>query len=150
MSSNYLSSISIGVGSVTTLYGAYSYYSAKGNKAASAKQRENAKRIMAVGIGILALGAAAYLYSAKPPELPKVLPQITSPQPQIADGNGRECRSLMNIVLQWGGIKGVGVPYDDPYTAAIKADQKTPGTFVKYLIDLIKWNNDQKVLNRLS
>ncbi len=63
------------------------------------------------------------------------------------DINGRVCRTLANDVLQWGGIKGIVFPKDALYTAAIKADQKSIGSFAKYLVDVINWNTDQKAFN---
>jgi len=64
----------------------------------------------------------------------------------FGDGNGGLCRTLMNVVLQKGGIKAIAIPDDDIYTAAIKANDKLPGSFVNYLLKMIQWNSNQKVL----
>jgi hypothetical protein len=64
----------------------------------------------------------------------------------FGDGNGGLCRTLMNLVLQKGGIKAIAIPNDDIYTAAIKANDKLPGSFVNYLLKMILWNRNQKIL----
>lgn len=74
MLNNYLVPISYAAGAITTAYGAYSYYTAKqGKRPASVKQRENAKKIMALGIGLLAVGAGLSIYSSLQPKIPGYL-----------------------------------------------------------------------------
>ncbi len=66
----------------------------------------------------------------------------------FSDINGRVCRTLANVVFQWGGVKGIVFPKDALYTAAIKADQKSAGSLVGYFVDVINWNAEQqKALN---
>ncbi len=63
------------------------------------------------------------------------------------DGNGRICRALQNVVLQWGGIKGVVISDDPIYTHFIKEDNKLAGIFSEYLDKTIRWNAMQKAFN---
>ncbi len=63
------------------------------------------------------------------------------------DINGRVCRSVANSILEWGGIKGVVFPQEQSYTAAVQADQKSPGSLAGYFVDVINWNAMQNAFN---
>lgn len=64
----YLAYTSLATGSITTLYGAYSYFRETGNSGKANKRRQKALNIAATGVALLALGAA-FLYFGKAPNM---------------------------------------------------------------------------------
>jgi len=65
----------------------------------------------------------------------------------FVDGHGRVARIWMNAMLQLGGYRAVAIPDKAMYMQATREDRKTPGTFAKYLKEVIAWNQQQEVLN---